>query len=41
LLKSEKIFGKVLEGERFDCGSKEGWLKANIFYAKRHHEIAG
>jgi UTP--glucose-1-phosphate uridylyltransferase len=35
LLKEEKVFGKILAGERFDCGSKSGWLKANLFYAKR------
>lgn len=34
LLKEEKIFGHVIEGERFDCGSKTGWLEANLFYAK-------
>ncbi len=41
LMKSEKIFGCEIEGERFDCGSKSGWLAANIFWAKQHSEIAG
>ncbi len=40
LLEREKVFGKIIAGERFDCGSKAGWLRANIFYAKQHPEIA-
>jgi UTP--glucose-1-phosphate uridylyltransferase len=41
LLKEEKIFGEILTGERFDCGSKVGWLAANNFFAQQHPEILG
>lgn len=41
LLKEEKIFGEILTGKRFDCGSKAGWLAANNFVAQQHPEILG
>ena len=30
LLKSEKVFAYRYQGKRFDCGSKEGFLQANV-----------
>ena len=40
LQKQTQIFGKVLEGQRFDCGQKTGWLAANLHFAKQDPEIA-
>nr|WP_198027182.1 UTP--glucose-1-phosphate uridylyltransferase [Candidatus Paracaedibacter symbiosus] len=31
--------GVLFEGERFDCGTKEGWLEANIAYAYNDPEL--
>jgi UTP--glucose-1-phosphate uridylyltransferase len=31
--------GVLFEGERFDCGTKEGWLEANIAYAYDDPEL--
>lgn len=31
--------GVLFEGERFDCGTKEGWLEANIAYAYADPEL--
>lgn len=31
----EGVFGLRFEGQRFDCGTKEGWLEANIAFAAR------
>ena len=28
------------EGKRYDCGSKIGYLKANVEYALKHPELA-
>ena len=30
LLKSEKVYAYRYEGKRYDCGSKEGFLQANV-----------
>lgn len=40
LQKTDKIFGEILAGRRFDCGQKEGWLAANIFAMRADPEIA-
>ena len=40
LAKTDPVFGEVLDGERFDCGNKIGWLAANIFAGKNDPEIA-
>jgi len=39
LLRREKVFAYRYEGRRFDCGSKEGWLEANVELALRHPEL--
>lgn len=39
LLKTQKIFAKILEGRRYDTGQKIGLLQANIDYALKHPEL--
>ena len=41
LSKKEVIYGKVLEGNRFDCGSKMGFLKATVEFALNDKQING
>lgn len=36
----EVIYGKLLEGKRFDCGSKLGFLKATVEFALNDKEIS-
>lgn len=40
LLKYETILSYRFEGKRFDCGSKLGFMKANVEYALKHPEIS-
>ena len=40
LSKSQKFYGVRFEGERHDCGSKAGFLRANIAYGLRRPELA-
>ena len=35
----EDFVGYEFHGERFDCGSKIGYLKANIAYGLQNHEL--
>ncbi|MDI1349523.1 UTP--glucose-1-phosphate uridylyltransferase GalU [Aquabacterium sp.] len=39
LLRSEKVFAYQYVGKRYDCGSKEGFLEANVELALRHPQI--
>jgi UTP--glucose-1-phosphate uridylyltransferase len=39
LLRREKVFAYRYEGRRFDCGSKEGFLEANVALALEHPEL--
>lgn len=39
LLKHEKVYGYFFEGTRYDCGSKFGYLKATVTYARKHPEV--
>jgi len=39
LLKSEKVYAYRYEGRRYDCGSKEGFLEANVALALAHPEL--
>jgi UTP--glucose-1-phosphate uridylyltransferase len=41
LLRREKVFAYRYEGRRFDCGSKEGFLEANVELALGHPELGG
>ena len=36
LLRREKVFAYTYEGKRYDCGSKEGFLQANVELALQH-----
>jgi UTP--glucose-1-phosphate uridylyltransferase len=35
----DDFIGYEFLGERFDCGSKVGYLKANIAYGLQSHEL--
>lgn len=39
LAKNQPFYGYVFEGETFDCGSKSGFIEANIAYALEDKEI--
>lgn len=40
LLQQESVYGYRLRGQRFDCGSKLGYLQATVAYALKHPELA-
>jgi UTP--glucose-1-phosphate uridylyltransferase len=40
LLDEERVFGYQFDGMRYDCGSKLGYLKANLAYGLKHPETA-
>jgi UTP--glucose-1-phosphate uridylyltransferase len=40
LLKEEEVLACEFSGTRYDCGSKVGYLKANIAFALKHPEVA-
>lgn len=33
------VYACSVEGERYDCGSKLGWLQANVIFALENHEV--
>ena len=39
LLRREKVFAYRYEGKRYDCGSKEGFLQANVELALGHPQL--
>ena len=39
LLRREKVFAYRYEGKRYDCGSKDGFLQANVELALTHKEV--
>jgi UTP--glucose-1-phosphate uridylyltransferase len=39
LLNLEKVYAFQYEGKRYDCGSKEGFLEANVELALRHEQV--
>ena len=39
LLRREKVFAYRYDGRRYDCGSKEGFLQANVELALAHPEL--
>ena len=41
LMKEEPVYAYNFEGKRFDCGSKIGYLQANVEYALAHKELKG
>jgi UTP--glucose-1-phosphate uridylyltransferase len=40
LMGDEGVYAYKFEGKRFDCGSKLGYLQANVEYALKHAELA-
>jgi UTP--glucose-1-phosphate uridylyltransferase len=40
LLRDESVFGYEFQGQRYDCGSKLGYLQATVNYALKHPELA-
>jgi len=40
LLLEEKVYGYRFTGQRYDCGSKLGYLQATVAYALKHPELA-
>lgn len=41
LLERENVLGYRFAGTRYDCGSKLGYLQANVMYGLKHNETAG
>ncbi len=39
LMERERVFACLLEGRRFDCGSKLGFLEAQFAYAQKRREL--
>jgi UTP--glucose-1-phosphate uridylyltransferase len=39
LLTDEKVLAYEFKGVRYDCGSKMGYLKANLAFALKHPEV--
>jgi UTP--glucose-1-phosphate uridylyltransferase len=39
LLEREAVLGYLFEGTRYDCGSKLGYLQANVMYGLKHAEV--
>ncbi|MGH8600044.1 MAG: UTP--glucose-1-phosphate uridylyltransferase GalU [Burkholderiales bacterium] len=39
LLREEPVMAYAFDGTRYDCGSKLGYLKANVDYALKHPEV--
>jgi UTP--glucose-1-phosphate uridylyltransferase len=39
LIAEEDVFAHVFEGVRYDCGSKMGYLQANVQFALKHPEV--
>ncbi|MEO5694591.1 MAG: UTP--glucose-1-phosphate uridylyltransferase GalU [Usitatibacter sp.] len=40
LLREESVFAYEFQGQRYDCGSKLGYLQATVNYALKHPELA-
>ena len=40
LLGEERVLAHQFTGVRYDCGSKLGYLKANVAYGLKHPEVA-
>ena len=39
LMRREKVFAYRYDGKRYDCGSKEGFLEANVELALEHPQL--
>ena len=40
LAEKQPFYGYTFTGRTFDCGSKEGFVKANVAYAMWNRELA-
>lgn len=40
LMEDETVMSYSFKGKRYDCGSKQGYLQANVEYALRHKDVA-
>tara|TARA_Y100000996_G_scaffold401058_1_gene371629 strand:- start:489 stop:1355 length:867 start_codon:yes stop_codon:yes gene_type:complete len=40
LLSTDNVYGYQFSGQRYDCGSKLGYLKATVNYALKHEELS-
>jgi UTP--glucose-1-phosphate uridylyltransferase len=40
MIQEQTVLAYEFEGTRYDCGSKLGYLKANVEYALKHSELA-
>ena len=40
MLSEEEVYGVLYDGEKFDCGSKEGFVHATIALALRDESIS-
>lgn len=38
-VKSHPVYAVSIKGERYDCGSKLGWLEANVAFALKNKEV--
>jgi UTP--glucose-1-phosphate uridylyltransferase len=41
MIQEQTVLAYEFEGTRYDCGSKIGYLKANVEFALKHPELAG
>ena len=41
LIGRQAVLGYRIEGERFDCGDRQGWLTANVAFALHRPDFAG
>ena len=41
MLNMQRALAYEFQGARYDCGSKLGYLRANVLYAMRHPEVSG
>jgi UTP--glucose-1-phosphate uridylyltransferase len=39
LLEYESVFAHRFKGKRYDCGSKQGYLKATVDFALKHKDL--
>ena len=39
LLQHEKVYGFSYEGKRHDAGDKQGFLRATVEFALKHHDL--
>ena len=38
-VKDHPVYAASIKGDRFDCGSKLGWLQANVAFALKNKEF--